>query len=70
MNLLTKTILVALDLKYDTGGDNPFDKGHEILNVLGKINAAASGRKFKRISAKDFSGIAETIECEWHKLIH
>jgi hypothetical protein len=53
-----------LHLKYDAGEDNPLGKGHEIFGVLGKINASVPGRKFKRISSKEFSELAETIERE------
>lgn len=64
VRVITNTLLVALDLKYETGECNPLDKGHEIVNILRKINAAVAGIKYKSISQKEFPEIAEVIECE------
>ena len=64
VRIITNTLLVALDLKYETGEYNPLDKGHEIINILRKINAAVAGIKYKSISLKQFPQIAEVIERE------
>lgn len=57
VSILSETLQLAVDVIRDTERNNPIDRGHEVMNVLRKINAAVAQRTYKPMSREAFMSV-------------
>jgi hypothetical protein len=56
-SILSNSLQLAMDVIRDTEENNPIDKGHGVMNVLRKINAAIAQRKYNPMSHETFESL-------------